>query len=110
MGKNLIYKSNSKSNSKWSFTEKVNVSRSVRQGCPLSMLLYILSLEPLIQKIENNSEIEGLKISNYSKEIKPLEHADDMTAVVKNNTSYNELRKETFQFGYISGSKQQMSL
>ena len=43
------------------FTDKINISLSVRQGCPLSMLLYVLSLEPLLQKIENNHKIVGLK-------------------------------------------------
>ena len=67
------------------FTENINISRSIRQGCPLSMLLYILSLEPLIHSIQNNPKIDGLKIPNYKHEIKVLTHADDMTAMVRND-------------------------
>ena len=85
--------------------KKINISRSVRQGCPLSMLLYVLSLEPLIHSIQNNPKIDGLKIPNYKHEIKVITHADDMTAMVRNDRSYCELRKETKTFGVISGSK-----
>ena len=88
------------------FTEKINISRSVRQGCPLSMLLlYALSLERLIQSIQNNPQIDGLKIPNYKHEIKVLTHADDIKVMVRNDRSYCELRKETKTFGVISGSK-----
>ena len=87
------------------FTDKINMSRSVRQGCPLSTLLYVLSLEPLLQKIENNHKIEGLKIPNSRNEIKIFAHADEMTAIVKNDSSYSELRKETTNFSTVSGSK-----
>ena len=43
------------------FTEEFKIFRSVRQGCPLSMLLYVICLEPLIYKINNNIFIKGLK-------------------------------------------------
>ena len=76
------------------FTEKINISRSVRQGCQLSMLLFVLSLEPLIQSIQNNPKIDGLKSPYHKHEIKVLTHADDMTAVVRNGRSYCELRKK----------------
>ena len=64
------------------FTDKINISRSVRQGCPLSMLLYVLIFEPLLQKIENSHKIVGFKIQNCINEIKTFAHADDMTAIV----------------------------
>ena len=87
------------------FTEKINISRSVRQGCPISMLLYVLSLERLIQSIQNYPQIDGLKIPNYKHEIKVLNYADDIKVMVRNDRSYCELRKETKTFGVISGSK-----
>ena len=46
--------------------KKKNINRSVRQGCPLSMLLYILCLEHLIQRINKNDKIKGLKLRGSS--------------------------------------------
>ena len=63
------------------FTECIDISRSVRQGCPLSMPLYILSLEPFIHKITLNSNIRGLKIPNLENELKILAHADDLNII-----------------------------
>ena len=54
------------------FTNPINIKRSVRQGCPLSMFLYVLSLEPFIQNIDQNKKIEGIKLPNFIDEIKSL--------------------------------------
>ncbi len=43
-------------------TEKFDIQRSVRQGCPLSMLLYVIAIEILSIKIRNNKDIEGIYI------------------------------------------------
>ena len=43
------------------FTEEFKIFRTVRQGCPLSMLLYVICPEPFIYKINNNISIKGLK-------------------------------------------------
>ena len=42
-------------------TPKFNIERSVRQGCPLSMVLFVLSLEPVILRIDNDSLIKESK-------------------------------------------------
>ena len=86
-------------------TPKIAIKRSVRQGCPLSMLLYILCLEPLISKIQSNTLIQGLRIPNGNQEIKSIQHADDMTVIVTKEMSYKILNNETKDFGNVSGSK-----
>ena len=52
------------------FTEAFQVQKSVRQCCPLSMFLYVLSLEPFIQKINSNPYVKGIKLPNILNEIK----------------------------------------
>ena len=86
-------------------TPKIAIKRSVRQGCPLSMLLYILCLEPLISKIQSNTLIQGLRMPNGNQEIKSIQHADDMTVIVTKEMSYKILNNETKDFGDVSGSK-----
>ena len=60
--------------------------RGVRQGCPLSVDLYILSLEPLIYEINNNPNIKDIHKPN--KEIKTVQHADDNNAIITTSTSF----------------------
>ena len=87
------------------FTETFKIERSVRQGCPLSMFLYVLSLEPFINKININKNIKGVKVPNFKEEIKTTQHADDTTVIIKNEISYHYLKKETEKFEKVSGSK-----
>ena len=86
-------------------TPKIQIQRSVRQGCPLSMLLYIFCIEPLIYKINNNPRIVGLKIPNCSEPIKTIQHVDDMTVIITTDRSYVNLEIENKKFSSVSGSK-----
>ena len=39
-------------------TKAIQIKKSVRQGCPLSPLLYILSIEPMLESIRQDSCIK----------------------------------------------------
>ena len=86
-------------------TEKNDIKRSVRQDCPMSMLLYLLCLEPLIDRINKHPQIKGIKIPNCYEEIKTIQHADDMTVMIASDMSYVVLEKENNLFSMVSGSK-----
>ena len=58
-------------------TESFPVTRSVRQGCSLSPLLYVLMLEPVLIKIRNDHLIKGFKLPGRNKEQKAAAFADD---------------------------------
>ena len=58
-----------------------NLNRGVRQGCPLSGLLFVLGIELLNLAIQTNSNIKGIKVGD--KEIKNTLYADDTTLFVK---------------------------
>ena len=63
-------------------SEPFEITRSVRQGCPLSSLLYVLTLEPLLRKLEVLRGIpfelgRGRAVSAY---------ADDVTVMVSDTT------------------------
>lgn len=82
-------------------TNSIKIQRAVRQGCPLSMILFVLYLEPLIRQIY--SMITGVLISN--KFLKVLAYADDVIVVIKNDEEFDTLMKILTDYGKISGIK-----
>ena len=58
-------------------TRQIPIKRSVRQGCPLSMTLYALCLNPLIKTIDKN--ISGIRIGNNQTRRAIVAYADDVT-------------------------------
>ena len=56
------------------------LSRVVRQACPLSSYLFILSVEILAEAIRNEKEVKGIKIQNT--EVKVSQYADDTTLIL----------------------------
>ena len=56
------------------------IQRGVRQGCPLSPYLFILSAEVLATAIRKNTNIKGISINDV--EIKLSQYADDTTLIL----------------------------
>ena len=74
------------------------MSRGIRQGCPISALLYIFVAEILALKINNNKDIQGLKFEDMEHEIKNIQHADEKAF---DSVEWNFLIKtlQKFNFG-----------
>lgn len=83
-------------------TNYFKVSRGVRQGCPLSPLLFVLGVEILALKIRQNQLCRGIELPN-GQEAKISQFADDTTLIVDNTGSLREAMNIINTFGSISG-------
>ena len=77
------------------------LERGVRQGCPLSGLLFVIGIEVLANAIRNKGTIKGIKVGE--KEIKTSLYADDTTVFVRDLDSIPELLALLKNFKNLSG-------
>ena len=89
------------------FTKSFNVSRGIRQGCPVSMLLFVLQAEPFLEAIRQNPKITGYRLPFYSGmgQLKCLSYADDNLFILSNPLDRLELEKEITRYSQASGAK-----
>ena len=78
--------------------------KGVRQGCPLSPLLFVLGVEILAQKIRQSTDCRGIELSQ-SVEAKISQFADDTTLICRDINALNENMKVINNFNVISGLK-----
>ena len=82
-------------------TNCFEISREVRQGCPLSPSLFILTVELLALKIRQNPDCGSLLLPN-NQDVKISQFANDTT----NSTDYLKSHLQMIEwFGTVSGLK-----
>ena len=85
-------------------TDFFDISRGVRQGCPLSPYMFIICIELLSFSISNNTDIKGIHINNN--EIKNTLFADDATFIIDGTQkSFETLINTLDNFSFIAGLK-----
>ena len=85
-------------------TNYFEISRGVRQGCPLSPSLFILAVELLALKIRQNPNCRGIQLPN-DQEVKISQFADDTTIITSNVDSLKSHLQVIDWFGTVSGLK-----
>ena len=93
------------SNNGWT-SRPFEIQRGIRQGCPLSALLFLLVVEILGNRIRKNTS-DGLEINlkNDKKYIQVTQLADDTTVFLKNEQAVEKCLKVIKEFGKVSGLK-----
>ncbi len=77
------------------------LQRGIRQGCPLSAYLFIISIEILAHHIRQDKNIKGVNI--FDKEIKLSQLADDTTCVLSDLKSLEILLVTFKKFSLCAG-------
>ena len=88
-------------------SDHFEIYRGVRQGCPISCLLFILCIEFLGEAIRKNELISGIKL--HDSYIKISQYADDATIFLSNEHELDECIETIKRFGQHSGMVLNMS-
>ena len=87
-------------------TKAVDLHCGVRQGCPLSALLYIAAIEPLAQILRRDQWIKGVSIPGSGGETaKCFLYMDDVNLLCTDTLSINRTLDLTDYYGRASGAK-----
>ena len=84
------------------------VERGVRQGCPLSPLLFVLVAEVFAQAIRKCPEIQGFRVPG-GREVKISQYADDNTCIVTNSYGLVKVLEVFNEYGRASGARLNVS-
>ena len=84
-------------------TDTIPLSRGVRQGCPISSLLYVLVIEILGLQLRQNENLVGFQIGG--EKIISLHYADDAVIIMKQNQCFKEVIKELTDYELATGAK-----
>ena len=85
------------------FSETIALQRGVRQGCPLSSLLYVLVIEVLATQLRMNPNIVGFTVGG--EKIVSVHYMDDTTIIIKQNRCFKEVIKELTLYEEASEAK-----
>lgn len=93
------------SNNGWT-SKPFQIQRGIRQGCPLSALLFLLVVEILAENIRTDKS-DGLKIkcNGSNKHIQISQLADDTTLFLKDEQAITNCLNKVELFGKVSGLK-----
>lgn len=86
-------------------TKCFKLTRSVRQGCPLSALLYTLVAEPLGLAIKKEENARGIELEGGVKAENIFQYADDTTLILRDLHSVQTALNVVKEFCKKSGGK-----
>lgn len=89
-------------------SEAFLLERSVRQGCPLSSLLFSIAIEPLALLLLRDGGITGIP-TPLGREIKVSLYADDVTITVRTETDLERAMHHLRVFERASGARVNMA-
>ncbi|KAG1450315.1 hypothetical protein G6F46_010554 [Rhizopus delemar] len=113
---NLFFGNTVRININGHFTNRVDQRRGLRQGDPLSPLLFNIALEPFLRHILQDSSFQGLQFQSVSNSatttsnivpspLKVLAYADNVCVLLHSTDDYCHLRHHLDRYGSVSNAK-----
>lgn len=88
------------------FSEPIEQQGGVRQGCPLSPLLYVLYLEPLLEQLRSEQTFHGLHVpGGKGARIKVSAYADDATLFLSREEDFSAIGRVLVTFSEVTGAR-----
>jgi hypothetical protein len=72
------------------YTGDISIKCSIRQGCPLSSLLYAMILDPFLNLL--HTRLRGLKIGTEKRKITCVAYADDVSVIIRDTRDIHTLK------------------
>ena len=85
-------------------SETVMLQRGLRQGCPLSLPLYVVQGKVTTENINNDNTIIGLAIPNSEKRLKISQYADDSNFFLHDQKSVENVLKYVQKLKQATGT------
>jgi ABC-type molybdenum transport system ATPase subunit/photorepair protein PhrA len=63
----------------------------IRQGCPLSMVVFALCLHPILRMLDDN--LKGIKLAWQKRSVPVIAYADNVTVFVTHHEEYMTLQQ-----------------
>lgn len=82
-------------------TKPIQIRRGIPQGSPLSMILFVMSLEPFLQRVQ--TALTGLTISGQKTVVGA--YADDVGLVIREAGDITKLHTELKRYCSVSGAE-----
>jgi len=84
-------------------SHSIPIRRSTRQGCPLSMLLYTLCLNPLLHLLDE--KLTGIRIGRGSAKTVAVAYADDVTVFLTAPSDERSLQESLHAYESATGAR-----
>lgn len=88
-----------------SFSKHFDLTRGLRQGGPLSLILYVIKYNVLVNEMANHTNLTGIDLPGIKRQLKMLGYADDSNFIGKDLKNIKEIYKTYEKYERATGSK-----
>ena len=85
-------------------SKSFTIGRSVRQGCSLSPLLYVLCMEPFAHRIRTDPMVKGIPLPGTTEVATVCQYADDTNLFITKVNSIHHILKIVDKYEQVSGA------